>query len=29
MEDFSNAYPSHDPEWVKDMHAGSLSAKLV
>ncbi len=21
MEDFSNAYPSHDPEWVKDMHA--------
>ena len=21
MEDFDNAFPSHDPEWVRDMHA--------
>ena len=21
MDDLSNAYPSHDPEWVQDMHA--------
>lgn len=21
MEDFSNAYPTYDPDWVKDMHA--------
>ncbi|WP_415919879.1 aminotransferase class III-fold pyridoxal phosphate-dependent enzyme [Tateyamaria sp. SN6-1] len=21
MDDFSNAYPSHDPAWVQDMHA--------